>query len=80
MSASCGNVSELTDQKIYNAISDQAIPTSWQKHVVGMSALLLKQRPVDLSSPLEVFMVARLRGAQVSHDREAQAIHLTDNG
>ena len=45
-----------------------------------MSALLLKQRPVDLSSPLEVFMVARLRGAQVSHDREAQAIHLTDNG
>ena len=64
---SSGNLPELTDEKIYKAISDASIPTSWQKHVVGMSALLLKQRPVDISSPLEVFMSARLRGAQVSH-------------
>jgi hypothetical protein len=60
-------VLELTDGQIYNAISDTVIPTSWHQHVVGMSALLLKQRPIDLSSPLEVFMIARLRGAQVSH-------------
>jgi hypothetical protein len=45
-----------------------------------MSALLLKQRPVDLSSPLEVFMVARLRGAQVSHDRDEHDMHPTDSG
>jgi len=41
-----------------------------------MSALLLKQRPIDLSSPLEVFMVARIRGAQVSHSSEALVVYL----
>jgi hypothetical protein len=40
--------------------------------------LLLKQRPIDLSSPLEVFMIARLRGAQVSEVLKAQATHITD--
>lgn len=67
-------MNKLTDEQIYNAISDAAIPTSWHKHVVGMSALLLKQRPIDLSSPLEVFMIARLRGAQVSYHHEARAV------
>lgn len=64
-----GITPKLTYEQIYNAISDQAIPTSWQKHIVGMSALLLKQRPLDPSSPLEVFMAARLRGAQVSRSQ-----------
>lgn len=44
-----------------------------------MSALLLKQRPLDPSSPLEVFMAARLRGAQVSHDRKVQATYFADS-
>jgi hypothetical protein len=34
---------------------------------VGISALLLKQRPIDPSSPLEAYMTARLRSAQVSY-------------
>ena len=73
-------IRELTDGQIYNAIYDASIPTSWQKHVVGMSALLLKQRPIDLSSPLEVFMVARIRGAQVSHSSEALVVYLLTAG
>lgn len=44
-----------------------------------MSALMLKQRPIDPSSPLEVFMVARIRGAQVSNSSEALLATLTDN-
>ena len=67
------NATKLTYGQIYNAILDAAIPSSWHKHVVGMSALLLKQRPIDLSSPLEVFMISRSRGAQVSHHQEVPA-------
>jgi hypothetical protein len=70
---------ELTGEQIYNAIYDASIPTSWQKHIVGMSALMLKQRPIDPSSPLEVFMVARIRGAQVSNSSEALLATPTDN-
>lgn len=51
--------------KIYSAISDEDATVSWQKQVVGMSALLLGQRPVNQASRLETFMVARLRTAQV---------------
>jgi hypothetical protein len=74
-----GTLLKLTDGQIYNAIYDASIPTSWQKHVVGMSALMLKQRPIDPSSPLEVFMVARIRGAQVSCSSQALVANLADD-
>lgn len=51
--------------KVYNAISCEAAQISWQKQIIGMSALLLGQRPVRRTSRLETFMIARLRTAQV---------------
>jgi hypothetical protein len=53
--------------KVYSAISCEATAVSWQKQVIGMSALLLGQRPIDRASKLETFMIARLRAAQVGH-------------
>jgi hypothetical protein len=57
---------EGTDSlQIYSAISCEATAVSWQKQVIGVSALLLRQRPIDRASRLETFMIARLRTAQV---------------
>lgn len=78
-STSNGTMAVLTNRQIYNAIYDASIPTSWQKHIVGMSALMLKQRPIDPSSPLEVFMVARIRGAQVSCSSQALVANCADD-
>lgn len=44
-----------------------------------MSAMMLKQRPIDPSSPLEVFMVARIRGAQVSCSSEELVANRADD-
>jgi hypothetical protein len=57
---------ERTDSlQIYSAISCEATTVSRQNQVIGMSALLLRQRPIDRPSRPETSMIARLRTAQV---------------
>jgi hypothetical protein len=57
---------ERTDSlQIYSAISCEATTVSRQNQVIGTSAPLLRQRPIDRASRLETFMTARLRTSQV---------------
>ena len=64
--------------QIYRAISPASTPSFWQKQIVGMSALLLKQRPIDLSSRLETFMIRRLRTAQVRYRSVESSVQIVD--
>lgn len=55
----------IASLQMYSAITEGTERRIWQVHVVGMSALVLKDKHVQPPSRLEKFLIARFRTAQV---------------
>ncbi|KAM0715894.1 hypothetical protein Q7P37_008408 [Cladosporium fusiforme] len=56
----------ISMSEMYTAISQGSDEVTWQRQLVGMSALVLSRLPINMNSKLELYMIARFRSAQVN--------------